>query len=352
MTLASVAALAGVSVPTVSKVVNNRTDVAPATRRRVLEVLESAGYLSHSQRQPAAAFVPRTIDVVVDSVTTAYYAEVMDGILECAESEGTEVVLSKTWATRHPAEERAERMRGTGRHGLLLVTSRWSSQEIKAIQRHGIAVVVIDPINPSGPGVSSVGATNWAGGKAATEHLLELGHTRIGFIGGPATAECSQDREHGYVAALLEHGIALNEDYVLGGDFDAATGSRALARFLALDNPPEAVFAASDSIAMGVLAHARARGVSVPADLSVVGFDGTYIGEEAVPSLTTVAQPLKEMGKTAVRALLREMAGETPDSTRVELATRLIVRASTEAVRQPGGSAGTGTTGLSGPRSL
>nr|WP_231707315.1 LacI family DNA-binding transcriptional regulator [Arthrobacter sp. zg-Y919] len=327
--MASVAELAGVSVPTVSKVVNNRGDVAPATRRRILAALENAGYQPPGQRRPLTPFVPRTIDVVVDSVTSAYYAEVMDGILESAEGEGTEVVLSKTWPTGYPPEGRAERMRGMGRHGLLLVTSRWSSREIRAVQDQGIAVVVIDPINPLGPEVSSVGATNWSGGKAATEHLLDLGHTRIGFIGGPASAECSQDREHGYMAALLERGLPIYEDYVLAGDFDAGTGSQALARLLALETPPQAVFAASDSIALGVLAHARSQGISVPRDLSVVGFDGTYIGEQAVPSLTTVAQPLKEMGRTAVRALLRQMGGEKPDSTRVELATQLIVRSST-----------------------
>ncbi|WP_313771118.1 LacI family DNA-binding transcriptional regulator [Arthrobacter zhaoxinii] len=331
VTLASVAALAGVSVPTVSKVVNNRGDVAPATRRRILDALDRAGYLPPGQRRPPVPVAPRTIDVVVDSVTSAYYAEVMDGILECAESGGTEVVLSKMGG--HPAEEKAERMRERGRRGLLLVTSRWSSGQIKAIQNRGIAVVVIDPINPSGPGVSSVGATNWAGGKAATEHLLDLGHTRIGFIGGPASAECSQDREHGYGAALLERGIPIVEDYVRAGNFDADTGSEALARLLALDRPPQAVFAASDSIALGVLAHARTRGISVPRDLSVVGFDGTYIGEQAVPQLTTVAQPLKEMGRTAVRALLREMGGDRPEPTRVELATRLIVRSSTAPAR-------------------
>lgn len=273
------------------------------------------------------------IDVAVDSVTTAYYSEVMDGILECAEMQGAEVVLSKTGLTHLSAGERAEKMHASGRRGLLLVTSRWSPREIKDVKKRGIAVAVIDPINPPGPGVASVGATNWAGGKAATEHLLSLGHTRIAFIGGHPSAECSQDREHGYVAALLERGIPISDEYVLAGAFDPETGRRSLARFLALDNPPQAVFAASDSIALGVIAEAHARGIRVPADLSLVGFDGTYLSEQSSPQLTTVAQPLREMGRTAVRALLREMEGETPDTTRVELATQLILRSSTAPAR-------------------
>ncbi|MHA7280941.1 LacI family DNA-binding transcriptional regulator [Arthrobacter sp. MDT2-2] len=334
-TLASVAALAGVSTPTVSKVINGREDVAPATRKRVLEALRTSEYQPPGQRLALAPPASTLIDVAVDSVATAYYSEVMDGILECAEQHGAEVVLSKTGLTHLPAGERAEKMQASGRRGLLLVTSRWSPREIKEVKKRGIAVVLIDPINPPGPGVASVGATNWAGGKAATEHLLGLGHTRIAFIGGPASAECSQDREHGYVAALLERGIRISEDYVLAGNFDSETGRRSLVQLLALAHPPHAIFAASDSIAVGVLAEAHALGISVPGELSVVGFDGTYISEQTSPQLTTVAQPLREMGRTAVRALLREMDGEKPDVTRVELATQLVVRSSTAPVRQP-----------------
>lgn len=328
-TLASVAALAGVSTPTVSKVINGREDVAPTTRKRVLEALRTSEYQPPGQRLALAPPPSLLIDVAVDNLTTAYYSEVMDGILECAESQGAEVILSKTGLTHLSAKERAEKMRASGRRGLLLVTSRWSPREIKEVKKRGIAIVVIDPINPPGPGVASVGATNWAGGKTATEHLLNLGHSRIAFIGGQPSAECSQDREHGYGAALLERGIRIDADYVLAGAFDPETGRRSLRQLLTLDEPPQAIFAASDSIAVGVLAEAHAQGITVPGELSVVGFDGTYTSEQTSPQLTTVAQPLRDMGRTAVRALLREMGGERPDSTRVELATHLIVRSST-----------------------
>lgn len=327
--MGSVAAIAGVSIPTVSKVINSREDVAPATRKRVLEALRTSEYQPPGQRHALAPPTLSLIDVAVDSVTTAYYAEVMDGILESAETSGAEIVLSKTGHTHLSAGERAEKMHAQGRRGLLLVTSRWSPGEIREVKRRGIAVVVIDPINPPGPGVASVGATNWSGGKSATEHLLDLGHTRIAFIGGPASAECSQDREHGYVAALLERDLRIVEDYILAGTFNAETGRQNLQKLLTLAEPPQAIFAASDSIAMGVLAEAHARGIKVPEELSVVGFDGTYVGEHTSPQLTTVAQPLRDMGRTATRALLREINGERPDSMRVELATHLILRSST-----------------------
>ena len=332
-TLASVAARAGVSVPTVSKVINGRDDVALKTRNRVLAALKESGYQPPGQRHALARPASPLIDVAVDSVTTAYYAEVMDGILEGAETLGAETILSKTGGSHLSAADLAERMQAAGRNGLLLVTSRWTPGEIREVKRRGIAVVVIDPLNPPGRGVTSVGATNWSGGKAATEHLLDLGHSRIAFIGGPAEAECSQDREHGYLAALLERGIQVREDWVLSGSFVPDTGRQGLARLLSLDAPPTAIFAASDSIALGVLAEAQARGIPVPQDLSVVGFDGAYISELASPQLTTVAQPLRDMGRTAVRALLREMDGEKADSPRVELATQLLVRASTAPAR-------------------
>lgn len=327
-TLASIAEIAGVSVPTVSKVINGRDDVATATRDRVLEVLRRFEYRSNVQRRHRNDG-PELIDVVVDSVTSAYYTEVMDGILECTASAELDVVMSATSAARMTADERATRMLNSGRHGLLLVTSKWTPAEMKTFQDRGIPVVVIDPLNPPDPGVVSVGATNWAGGKAATKHLLDLGHTRIAFIGGRETAECSQARQHGYMAALMEHGVEVRSEYILPGDFRVESGHEGLKKLLALKTPPQAVFAANDSTAIGVLNEAKKRGIAVPEELSVVGFDGTYLSEQAVPQLTTVAQPLRDLGRTAVRALIRGMKGDSPDSHRVELATRLIVREST-----------------------
>ncbi|WP_028278978.1 LacI family DNA-binding transcriptional regulator [Arthrobacter sp. H5] len=325
-TLASVAEIAGVSIPTVSKVLNGRDDVAAATRDRVLEVMRSLNYRSPAPRRRTDSIM---IDVVVESVTTAYYTEVMDGILECTSENRAEVVLSAMSLEAVSAAERVRRMLDAGRQGLLLVTSKWGRSDILTFQERGIPVVLVDPLNPPGADVVSVGATNWAGGKAATEHLLDLGHERIAHLGGPVRAECSQDRQHGYMAALSGRGIEARPEYVISRDFTRTFGIQGLAQLLELPEPPTAIFAANDTIAIGVWEEARRRGMTLPADLSIVGFDGTSFAEQTMPQLTTIEQPLREIGRAAARTLLRQIDGQQPDSTRIELATRLLVREST-----------------------
>ncbi len=215
-----------------------------------------------------------------------------------------------------------------GRTGLIAVTSALDESELSAFLRRRLHVVVVDPDNPPDD-VVSVGGANWSGGKSATEHLLELGHTRIAFLGGTNTAECNQARLHGYLAALMARGVPVHEEYMLSGHFRTEQGVRGLATLLALDTPPTAVFAASDAIAFGVLQEARRRSISVPEGLSVVGFDGTFQAESSVPRLTSVTQHLEAMGRAALRSVLRQMNGEVLDSRRVELATQLVVRDST-----------------------
>ena len=333
-TLAAVALEAGVSTPTVSKVVNGREDVAPATRARILTALEQAGYQSPVQRRTATR-TSTVIEVVVDVLTSAYTTEVLDGILQFAAAEDVEVLVSVTGPatpTVQTAERRAQRMVDEGRAGMIVVTSAFSEAQMHAFRRRRIPVVVIDPLNPPPADVVSVGATNWAGGKAATEHLLELGHKRIAYIGGIERAECNQARLHGYMAALTAHGIPVDPKYIVsGGRFRRDSGVSGLKALLALEERPTAVFAGSDSIALGVLSEAVHCGLKVPGDISLIGFDGTIQGEESVPALTSVVQPLEEMGRAALRSLLRQARGEVLDSHRVELATHVIVRESTVA---------------------
>ncbi|MGO4433073.1 LacI family DNA-binding transcriptional regulator, partial [Paenarthrobacter sp. RAF9] len=200
MTLSAVAQEVGVSVPTVSKVVNGRADVAQGTRTRVLEALQRTGYKTPLQRKGKP--VQRTVEAVFDSLNSAYNMEILNGVMEQANVSGMEVVLSVTGLQAPPSlgpEERAQRMIDEGRSGMIVVTSAFGATQLEAFQRRQIPIVVIDPLNPPPSNLFSVGASNWAGGKAAAMHLLELGHRRIAFIGGPDTAECSQARLHGYM---------------------------------------------------------------------------------------------------------------------------------------------------------
>jgi LacI family transcriptional regulator len=195
-------------------------------------------------------------------------------------------------------------------------------------------VVVIDPLNLPSARVTSVGSTNFAGGLLATQHLLDLGHRRIAYLGGPVAAACNQARMHGYRGAMEAGGAPVPDAYMRTGRFSYEHGIAGGAALLALPDPPTAVFAGSDETALGVIEAARVRGLRVPEDLSVVGFDDTPVARLAAPPLTTVRQPLREMGAVAVRTALRLAAGERVDSHHVELATELVVRQST-APREP-----------------
>ncbi|HEY8699978.1 MAG TPA: LacI family DNA-binding transcriptional regulator [Arthrobacter sp.] len=331
LTLAAVAREAGVSAPTVSKVINGRHDVAEETRARVVRVLERTGYKSPLQQRRTLADRP-AVEVVLDSLNSGYNAAVLNGVMECAAESGVEVLLHVTGlagASPLDPEKRAQRIVDEGRCGMIAVTSAFGNASLGAFQRRGVPVVVIDPFNPPSGDVVSIGSTDWAGGKDATTHLLELGHRRIAYLGGPDNVECNQARLHGYLAALRSCDVPVEDHYIIGGTFGAGHGALGLDALLQLDPPPTAIFAASDSIALGVLAEARRRNIRIPADLSVVGYDGTSKAEESVPSLTSVAQPFQEIGRAALRTVLRQLRGEVPDSRRVELATHLVVREST-----------------------
>ncbi|MBP2415031.1 LacI family transcriptional regulator [Arthrobacter stackebrandtii] len=331
--LATVAALAGVSAPTVSKVLNGRDDVSAATRARVQAALEELGYESPVQRR-ARSSGPAMVDLVIDGIKTYYPLEVLTGILDYAAVAGVEIVLGnitpgKMRSANH--EQWAQHMLESGRKGLILVTSEVTAKQLESFHRRNIPVVVIDPLNPPNHGIVSVGSTNWAGGKAATEHLLDLGHRRIAYLGGPAGAECSVARQHGYLAALMARGVPSRPEYMVSESFSHDFGVRGTRALLALADRPTAIFAGSDSTALGVLEEARRQGLRIPEDLSLVGFDGTNVTEQTLPRLTSVAQPLKEMGRVALRSVLRMADGEVLDSRRVELATELVIRDSTAA---------------------
>jgi LacI family transcriptional regulator len=220
----------------------------------------------------------------------------------------------------------------TGRRAVIAVVPELTAADVTALGRAHLPLVVIDPLNLPRARVTSVGSTNFAGGYAATQHLLSLGHQRIAYVGGPAQVACNQARLHGYRAATEAEGISVPAAYVRLGEFRYEHGVAAAAALFDLPTPPTAVFAGSDETALGVLEAARSRGLRIPEHLSVVGFDDTRVARLASPPLTTVRQPLQEMGRVAMRTALRLAAGEKVESHHVELATELVVRASTATV--------------------
>jgi LacI family transcriptional regulator len=332
-TLAAVAASAGVSVATVSKVLNGRSDVAASTRSRVQSVLRQHEYVSPALRRGETAGII-TVDVEFDADLNAYSCEILQGAVDAGAEEDVAVVVS-TRASGRGADRTAAWARdqvSAGRRALIAVTSELTSGHLTALSRANLPLVVIDPMSLPRARVTSVGSTNFAGGLTATEHLLGLGHRRIAYVGGPASAGCNQARMHGFRAAMEAAGHHVPAEYLLCGEFRYRNGVAGGTALLNLPEAPTAIFAGNDEIALGVMEAARAHGLRVPDDLSIVGFDDTQPARMASPPLTTVRQPLRQMGGVALRTALRLAAGEKIESHHVELATELVVRASTTRV--------------------
>ncbi|MFI5733517.1 LacI family DNA-binding transcriptional regulator [Kribbella sp. NPDC051587] len=326
VTLATVATTAGVSIATVSKVLNGRSDVSSATRARVQELLNQHGYVG---RRPETV-VRDSVELFYQGALNNYSVEVIQGVVEAGQSADVDVVLNAHPRRESTVTDRASRwireLIAGGRRAAIGITSELTDADLAALSRARLPLVVIDPANIPEPDVTSVGSTNFAGGMAATQHLLELGHRQIAYLGGPPTSGCNQARLSGFRSAMEAASASVPRHYIWQRDFlydDGVAGGSAL---LDLPDRPSAIFAGSDEVALGVMEAARSRGLRIPEDLSVVGFDDTQVARLASPPLTTVKQPLREMGAVALRTALRLAAGDPVDSHHVELATTLIIR--------------------------
>lgn len=326
MTIGAIAKEAGVSVPTVSRVLNGRTDVAPQTRARVEELLRRRGYRRRPSRSRTRA---RLIDLVFPDLDSPWAVEILRGVEDVAHAAGVGTVVSATHRRAEPARQWLHNLRARASDGVILVTSTLESPLLTELQRHDIPLVAVDPVGGPILDAPTIGATNWAGGLAAMEHVLALGHRRIAIIAGPPEVLCSRARLDGYRAALAAAGVDSSEVPVKEGDFSNQSGFDCARALLTMaPEPPTAIVASSDQMAFGAYEAVRQRGLRIPDDVSVVGFDDLPESRWSSPPLTTVRQPLAEMGALAARTVLRLAAGEDVDSPRVELATSLIERES------------------------
>lgn len=326
-TLADIAARTGVTVPTVSKVLNGRPDVSPETRLRILEFLEESGY---ERRGAKAAALPKSsgiIDVVLNPVGKSWAIEVVSGVQAMAAAAGFDVVVSiprgdSSWLDRILARD----SRG-------LIAERWflNDEERDKLHEARVPFVVIDPGAEPPPDVPSVGATNWKGGYTAAEHLVQLGHQRIAVIGGNVETLASRARIDGFKSALAAHGVEMRPDYERYAQWSRTTAEVVGRELLSMAERPTAIFACSDRMASGVYLAAREAGLDIPRDLSVVGFDDLPEVGWLMPSLTTIRQPIEEMSRTALQLILTRSSDDASGSDRVELSTTLVVRESTAA---------------------
>lgn len=323
-TITDVARAAGVSVATVSKVINGRYGVAPSTNERVMKVVAELGYASSLVATSMRRQRTHVIGVFVAEFEP-FALELLRGVSEALSGTSYDV-LAYAGAVSSGSHEGWEgrslsRLGGTLVDGAIVVTPTL------ALPAAVVPIVSIDPhTGPAGPAIVDV--DNHSGGVQATEHLLELGHTRIAHLSGRDDLESAQLRATGYRDALISAGIPIDESLVIQGGYSPEESAQAAARLFDAPHPPTAIFAANDVSAIEVMAVARERGIRIPEDLSIVGFDDIPAAASTNPPLTTVRQPLTQMGRAAADLLVRMIDDDAP-AVRLRLSSDLITRRST-----------------------
>jgi LacI family transcriptional regulator len=328
-TIRDIASLAGVSIATVSRVLNDRPDVAPDTRESVLRVVREHGFSTNRGARGLSSGRTGIVGLTLPFVHAWYFGLIMSGSAEALYEQDMRVVICPTRHEHAREVSLLERLMHGTTDGAILLLPLESDEELRALQRQGYPFVVVDPRWPLPYGIPCVSAAHASGAKQATEHLLGLGHRRIAAIKGEEGWYATEERLLGYRAALAAAGVIPPPELVVGGDFQIESGFAAALRLFDLAEPPTAIFAFNDNMAVGVLQAARARGVRVPEDVSVVGFDDSEQASIVTPPLTSVRQPLEEMGRMAAGLLSRLVDGQRVEALGVELGTKLVVREST-----------------------
>jgi len=323
VTISYIAESAGVSIPTVSKVLNGRSGVAADTRARVEALINQYGY-----RKPKSPHDSKLMELVFDELTHMWGVQIIRGVEEVAREHRMGVVLTEFGPQRNAIlywiDDALAR-----RPSCVVTVAQLSDEQRAQLRAKGIPFVVFDPTVELPDDVPFVGATNWAGGRSAARHLIELGHRRIAMIGGPDQVLCCQARLDGYRSAMETAGLAVDANLVIRADLTLEHGYTAALDLLNRRERPTAIFASNDLQALGAYRAARSVGLRIPTDLSVVGFDDLPVTTLVDPPMTTIHQPLTEMAAAATQLALALGRGEPTPQLGLELATSLTVREST-----------------------
>jgi DNA-binding LacI/PurR family transcriptional regulator len=328
VTIVDVANAAGVSYSTVSRVVNNKTYVKDETRERVLRAMDELGYQANVQARSLAGGRTNVIGLLVVDLTTQYIAEIIRGIDDVLATDQQELMLYTTHRRKTKESAYVNMMARGLADGLLIVLPRQPEAYLMSLRQRDFPYVLIDHTGVDESDLSVISA-NRQGGYEATRHLLELGHRRIGIVTGWMDMVSARDRLDGYRSALADYNVHPDESLVIEGDYTQACGVRGANLLLDLPQPPTAIFASNDVTAMGVMDAVRARGLRVPSDISIVGFDDIPIAEVLIPQLTTIRQPLIRMGRFATQMLLDLIQKPEEKQASIVLPTALVIREST-----------------------
>jgi LacI family transcriptional regulator len=329
VTLITIAEKAGVSVMTVSRALSGEGYVADKTRARVQAIAAELGYSPNLSAKMMKGSRTNVIGIMVNDLQSAVINEIIGAVSGAVRKLNMDLIIYNSIEDLENGQNKglSQMLQGLC-DGLLLILPRISDAHIRLLEQNDLPVVLVNYWRAK-TSLPVVRGGNSDGAAAAVDHLLGLGHRRIAFIAGAGQTGQSQERQHGYEDALRAAGIAPEPQLISQGDFGRRSGYDAASSLLALPEPPTAIFAANDEMAFGAIDAVRAKGLGMPQDVSVVGFDDIPAAAHAHPGLTTVRQPLAAISEAAVRELLLRISGAGGQQDLVEFGSGLVVREST-----------------------
>lgn len=322
--IVDVAKKANVSTATVSRVLSKPDAVKEETTEKVLEAIKELNYQPNALARQLRRLETKTVLVVVPDITNPFFSKVLRGIESVAVTNGYQVLLGDAGNDVERENEYLNILRQKKADGMVLLTARMKSKIVEEMALEYPVVLACEYIE--GLSIPTVSIDNISGARKATEHLINLGHKRIGFISGPLGGVLGHDRLKGYCQAMARHNLTVEPILVQEGDFSYESGFNMMIKFLALTHPPTAVFAANDEMAFGAINAIKSRGLSVPHNISVMGFDDIKFSSIFEPALTTIAQPAFEIGTKAMELLIRLMNREKIERQQYMLEDQLITR--------------------------
>ncbi|KML13549.1 catabolite control protein A [Bacillus safensis] len=330
VTIYDVAREANVSMATVSRVVNGNPNVKPTTRKKVLEAIDRLGYRPNAVARGLASKKTTTVGVIIPDISSIFYSELARGIEDIATMYKYNIILSNSDQNTDKELHLLNTMLGKQVDGIVFMGGNITDVHVEEFKRSPVPIVLAASVEEQAQ-TPSVNINYEQAIYDSVQLLVEKGHKRIAFVSGPMSEPINSVRKlAGYKRALEEAGIAFDDVLVAEGDYSYDSGIEALAHLLEQSDKPTAVIAATDEMALGVIHGAQDRGVSIPEDLEVIGFDNTRLSLMVRPQLTTVVQPTYDIGAVAMRLLTKLMNKEQVDDQIVELPHRIEERQSTK----------------------
>lgn len=324
--IVDVAKKANVSTATVSRVLSNTGTVKQDTTERVLEAIKLLNYQPNILARQLRRSETKTILVVVPDITNTFFSKVLRGIESVAMESGYQVLLGDALNNLEHEGGYLNILKQKKADGMILLTARVDGQAVEDMAKEFPVVLACEYIE--GSSIPTVSIDNISSARKATEHLINLGHKRIGFLSGPFNSVLGRDRLKGFKQAMAQHSLPVESLLVQEGDFSFESGFNVMQKFFALDVVPTAIFAANDEMAIGAIKAIKSKGLSVPGDISVVGFDDIKFASIFEPALTTISQPSFDIGKNAMELLIKIINKDDLEKKQFILEDKLIVRES------------------------